>query len=560
MNDNFEDIIIVDEEMVDIASQDNEIKPRKKGRYAKNTYNGREANQMSGNKKKIIIISSVAATVVAALGVTGFCLYQSGMFDFKDPAAEFVFDENAVVSGIPIGGKTMAQAKAALEASQQSFIRPIDITVDTNGDVTNLTQSDFEYTFNIDEVLTTVKNDETNPDAKKSNEPKTYVITATATDESIQKNVKSIEEKSNTEPKNAYVSKFHPYEEKRFEYEEAVQGCKVNAEDLKTQLATTLNSNASATRIVTDVETVDAKISVDDIKKNVKKLASYETHSTNTANGNENMRLSLKACNGSIIEPGATWSFNECTGDSNLESRGYKPATVIADGQTTQGVGGGICQSSSTIYNAGIRAGMDVEERYCHKWASAYVPTGLDATIDYPRLDLKLSNPTDYQMFMECKFVDSELYVTIWGVRPDWYDEIKTANSLDSTGGSSYSVSAWRVYYKDGKEVKREELDGSSYDIDHGVVFIPADVDGNAVDRDVDDLEEDESNSDESSSSSHASSSGGNNSGGGNSGSSSSSQATQPPTEAETEAPPATQPEESEPDVPESDVPVVEEN
>lgn len=555
MKDNFEDIIIVDEEMVDIASQENEIKPRKKGRYAKNTYNGGGNSQMSGNKKKIIIISSVAATVVAALGVTGFCLYQSGMFDFKDPAAEFVFDEGAVVSGIPIGGKTMAQAKAALEASQQSFIRPIDITVDTNGDVTNLTQSDFEYTFNIDEVLTAVKNDETNPDANKSKEPKTYEITATATDESIQKNVKSIEDKSNTEPKNAYVSKFHPYEEKRFEYEEAVQGCKVNADDLKTQLSTTLNSNASASRIVTDVETVDAKITVDDIKKNVKKLASYETHSGNTANGNENMRLSLEACNGSIIEPGATWSFNECTGDSNLESRGYKPATVIADGQTTQGVGGGICQSSSTIYNAGLRAGMDVEERYCHKWASSYVPTGLDATIDYPRLDLKLSNPTDYQMFMECKMVGAELYVTIWGVRPDWYDEIKTANSLGSVGGSSYSVSAWRVYFKDGKEVKREELDGSSYDLEKGVIFSSADLDGNAVDRDVDDLEPEtkpREDREESSSSSSSSSSGGS-----SSSSSSSAPETQPPTEEETEAPEVTVPEEV-PDDPDVESPNVE--
>ena len=85
---------------------------------------------------------------------------------------------------------------------------------------------------------------------------------------------------------------------------------------------------------------------------------------------------------------------------------------------------------------------MDVEERYCHKWASSYVPTGLDATIDYPRLDLKLSNPTEYQMFMECKLVDRTLYVSIWGVKDSSYDEIKTHNEMTDKGESRRTPSA----------------------------------------------------------------------------------------------------------------------
>lgn len=89
-------------------------------------------------------------------------------------------------------------------------------------------------------------------------------------------------------------------------------------------------SGASEYRIIADVEKTDAKISVDDLKKNIVLLSTYETVSTNTENGTENMRVSLKACNGSVIEPGATWSFNKCTGNSNLESLGYKPAGVIS--------------------------------------------------------------------------------------------------------------------------------------------------------------------------------------------------------------------------------------
>ena len=123
---------------------------------------------------------------------------------------------------------------------------------------------------------------------------------------------------------------------------------------------------------------------------------------------------------------------------------------------------------------------MKVEERYCHKWASSYVPTGLDATIDYGNLDLKLSNPTDYQMFLECKVVDNTLYVSFWGWKSDSYDLIMTRNKLTNQGSSSYTVKAWRVYYKDGKEIDSESLGSSTYDTENGYVFIDANNDPRA--------------------------------------------------------------------------------
>ena len=218
------------------------------------------------------------------------------------------------------------------------------------------------------------------------------------------------------------------------------------------------------------------------MKNNIVKLSSYETTSYNTANGTNNMSVALDACNGSIIEPGDyVWSFNECTGDSNKESNGYKPAHVISEGKIIDGVGGGICQASSTIYNAAIRANLNFEERYCHQWASDYVPTGLDATIDYPNLDLKISNPEKTQVFLECEVDGSTLHASFWGVKYGSYDEIKTHNEVSDTGSDSYSVRAWRVYLKDGKEIDREELNKSTYDMDYGVVFRSADYDSGAT-------------------------------------------------------------------------------
>lgn len=452
------------------------------------------------NKKKIAIISSVAAVAVLAIvGVTGFALYNSSFSpndenSLVSTSYVFRFTEGTVVSGVPIGNKTIEQAKEKLEENKDSFINPISISVDTDGEVIQLTEKNFEYTFDIDEVLNKIKADETditNSSSKKSSSslktgstaPSNYVVTATVNEESIEKNIKEIEKSTNKEAVNARVSEFTPYGDNRFTYAEAEKGKKINSEDLTQKITDFFDSDKSEIRIEAKVEKTDADIQIDDVKENIVLLAKYETVSYNTANGTNNMAVSLEACNGSVIEPGAVWSFNKCTGDSNLEENGYLPAHVISDGKLVDGIGGGLCQSSSTIYNAAIRANMDVEARANHKWASTYVPTGLDATIDYPSLDLKLKNPTDYQMFLECKVYDGNvLTASIWGYKSSSYDEIVTENVMRNQSSDSYSVEAFRVYMKDGKEVDRESLGKSTYDLDsgHGVVFYDAANDSNA--------------------------------------------------------------------------------
>lgn len=472
-------------------------KNNKPERYKKSSDN-------PGKKKKIIIISSIAAAVVIALGVTGFVIFNSFNKQINASAGEqeFIFNDKTIVSGIDITGKNMEQAKLLLEKNKDKFITPITLSIGVNGETVKLTQSDFSYEFNIEDVLKRAKHDYES--GQKPTEDVdgaiTYTVTAKVKEESINSNVGKICKDTDTEPKNAYVTDFKPYSDDRFEFAEAQDGCKVDSDDLKQKISTVFVRGESVSTIEAKVEKESADVNAEELSKKLVKLSSYETYSTNTANGTSNMKVSLEACNGSIIDPGEVWSFNGCTGDSNLESNGYKSAHVISDGKLIDGIGGGICQSSSTIYNAAVRANMEIEERYNHKWASNYVPTGLDATIDYPNLDLKLSNPTDFQMFLECKVVGSTLYASFWGVKSGNYDEIHTHNEVSDTGSKSYSVRAWRVYIKDGKEIDREELSKSTYDNDYGVVFIEADNDTRAEDKDVDGLDDSSSSDAESSS------------------------------------------------------------
>ncbi len=434
----------------------------------------------NGGKKKIVIISAVAAAVVVVLGAAGVLLFQN--LNKESEAAkqseEFMYAENTVVSGVDISNRTVELAKKLLERNEDKFVTPITFDIDVNGKDFQLKEADFTYTYNIDDVLAQIKSDtEKNQLATDENGKTTYTITATVVDDSITKNVSKLCEENDSEPKNAYVTDFKPYSENRFSFEEAVNGIKVDAKDLSTKIKDGFSKGNSVSKIAAVTETLKADMDAETLESKLVKLSTYETYSTNTENGTSNMKVALSACNGSVIKPGENWSFNSCTGDSNLESNGYKSAHVISEGKIIDGIGGGICQASSTIYNAAVRANLEIEERHNHQWASSYVPTGLDATIDYPNLDLVLSNPTKYQMFLECRVEGSTLYASFWGVKSDKWDDIHTRNEVTDQGSKSYTVRAWRIYLKDGKEVDSEELFKSTYDLDYGVVFIAADND-----------------------------------------------------------------------------------
>ncbi len=99
------------------------------------------------------------------------------------------------------------------------------------------------------------------------------------------------------------------------------------------------------------------------LSKNFKLMASYTTESGNTENGNSNMRLALSHVNGTVLEPGQVFSYNDTIGDSTNPENGWLPAGGLSGGVLVQMYGGGICQGSSTLYNAVLRAGLEIVER-----------------------------------------------------------------------------------------------------------------------------------------------------------------------------------------------------
>ncbi len=108
-----------------------------------------------------------------------------------------------------------------------------------------------------------------------------------------------------------------------------------------------------------------------------------------------NVALAARVIDGVVVEPGAEFSFNRVVGERTTEA-GYVDARVIVDGRNQPGLAGGICQVSSTLYNAALLAGMEITERHAHSRPVPYLPPGRDATVAYGSLDLRFTNPLDF--------------------------------------------------------------------------------------------------------------------------------------------------------------------
>lgn len=140
-----------------------------------------------------------------------------------------------------------------------------------------------------------------------------------------------------------------------------------------------------------------------------------------------NIALAVARLNGTIVKPGQVFSFNAAVGPRTAEL-GYREALEIVNGEYVPGIGGGICQVSSTVYNAGLLAGLNVVERYPHSRKPLYVEPGRDATVVYGSLDLKLRNDRKSAILIAAIAEEGALCIAIRGrAEPDEEYAIETS-------------------------------------------------------------------------------------------------------------------------------------
>ncbi len=190
---------------------------------------------------------------------------------------------------------------------------------------------------------------------------------------------------------------------------------------------------------------------------------------------NFNLKLAASKLNGVVLKPGVEWSFNAQVGERS-EKEGYKIAHVITAGEMVDGLAGGTCQISTTLFGASFFAGLDIVKTTNHSRPSAYTPLGFDATVVWPNTDLKLKNPFDFPVVIHYRVANGEALVEILG-KPRPYDKIVFERHvvesnpypteerlddempdgqtvIDQAGFNGYKLERYRRFYKDKKLVK----------------------------------------------------------------------------------------------------------
>lgn len=141
----------------------------------------------------------------------------------------------------------------------------------------------------------------------------------------------------------------------------------------------------------------------------------YTIYSRSTEERKNNIRLAARAINKSFINAGAEFSFNNIVG-KRTEKRGYKKAKIIVGGKFEDGVGGGVCQVSTTLYNAVLLSGLKITEYHPHTLPVGYVAPSFDAMVNSGNADLKFVNTTRYPIIIAAEADGEKLTVSVWGV------------------------------------------------------------------------------------------------------------------------------------------------
>ena len=235
-------------------------------------------------------------------------------------------------------------------------------------------------------------------------------------------------------------------------------------------------------------------------------LGEGTTRVTGSANRKFNVKLSAEACNNVILLPGQEFSYNNTTG-SRTPEKGYKNAPTYQAGKSVDDIGGGICQTSSTIYYAVLHTPLEVVERHDHQFNTGYVDLGMDATVYFGSLDFRFKNNTEYPVKIVTSSYDSNgsryLNVKIYGTNPDGIYAIPKSSVFDKVAPTTkyepdpsvaqgtlvldkeqYAYTGWSahtyryIYDKDGNLLEKQDMGSSKYSMRPNLYhYNPADGD-----------------------------------------------------------------------------------
>lgn len=461
---------------------------------------GKKSKVLKRDNANRLLLGLSAISLVLVMVVMG----QFFIMESEDPSN--VIENGTMINGVNVGGMDYYDAEKLIYDVFKEKSENFSLTLKYKDKTWTFDKDDFKVNSEIHTIIEEAqkrneivesyeKQTETLKDLQNYgasvNVAFNYIFVGL--DEKIDEIIKEIE----IEPVNSEI-KFNAENSNPFEVTEHKNGLRVNKEQLYFDINEQFNKTNNVEVEIKTFEQV-ADVTKQENLENTTQISTFVTYVSDSTGGRKsNVKKALDCFNGFVVEPNETVSFNKVTGPHTLDN-GYKIATIIYNGRYVDGVGGGICQASTTLYNALLLADAEILEVHKHTLPVKYVPLAMDAMVSDYVADLKFKNVSDEPLYIQTVCDSESVRVNIYGKKLD--KEIKTRSetleTIKHTGDkivpdtnkeysdkvlfkgeqyrltyprNGYEAKAYVEYYVDGKKVEEKEIRHEIYKPQNGIV------------------------------------------------------------------------------------------
>lgn len=393
------------------------------------------------------------------------------------------------VMGTDLSGKTREEARAILDTEVSEKLKEHQLSVSAKDQMFPLTLAELE--IEVDSATLAeeaVKLGKSLPDEEKLtriSRPSEEELSLSFghNEEKIAEFVKKVTSEVNQEAKNATIKRSGG----EFIIGEHAEGRVVDEDKLMKDLKKAIDELNPDQVVQADIVVSQPKITTESLAKIDSQLSVYTTNYASSAAGRKyNVGFAASKINGAVIMPGETFSYNEEVGPVTAAA-GFRSAGVYIGNKVEEGIGGGLCQVSSTLYQAALHSNLEIAQRRNHSMAVSYLKPGMDAVVYGPYLDLKFTNTYENPVYIYAYGDDRNLTVAVYGHKADMggytykiFSETtsviqpKTIEKEDPTmfvgeteiefkPVTGYTSKTYKQTIKDGKVVKTELISQDSY-------------------------------------------------------------------------------------------------
>ena len=447
------------------------------------------------NKKRNLIYCLGLLCLAVTMVATGVVMSNDGSSKFS---------KNVYINGTNVGGYTKTEAVQVVSEKLNAKVDNLSIELLHGGKSWHFDHGDFQVDNAVSQVVNSAYS------ISKLGEKQTlkylaenganFNVALNLMIKNFEQTIDDIAEEIYTEPQNAFVE-FTPNEKQNFNVVAEKQGEELDKEMLMQKLEDGF-LNGDDIKIEIPTKKIEPEIKADFFADKLNLQSKFSTSIKNSQSGRRhNVALALKKLNGTIVKPNETKSFNQIVGPQT-ESGGYESAIIIINGAFKNGIGGGICQASTTLYNALLLADVEVDEVHKHTLPVKYVEMALDAMVSEGTSDLVFKNTSGNDLYIKSYVKGDDATVEIYGKSlPDGVTVKRSAEFIKSiphsgdkiivdTNGEyrdkviykgeyyrlkypvdGYEAKAYKEYYKDGKLIDKQEIRHEKYSPQQGIVI-----------------------------------------------------------------------------------------